>query len=496
MGEVKQGVLKVLEFNRSVRVEARSERLSDNGGAVLVREVLERTGTLRALDAALDDPRDQRRVTHPQSELLATFVVALSLGWQDQDDADALRKDPAMRLSVSERAGDAPLRDDPEEEGNANPAVPQGLASQPTLSRLLGRLADFNRLDVLREQLRESAARRLLAGNAGLRLSDLTLDFDALPVPVAGHQPWALYNGHFHETVYHPLITTSADAGDMFGARLRRGNAHAADAATDAILEDVRWARERLTDKVSVRIDAGMPSEPLLVALEAEDVPYVARLRNNSKLDELARPHLRRPVGRPPNEPRTWFHEMTYKAAKWSRARRVVLVTIEKPDELLLHHFWLLTSWPAETIAAEALLELYRRRGEAEGHLGELKDVLGLKLSSSPRGKYSHDWRSEIIGPVRPCDDPFFRANDAMLLLCALSYNAMHALRCTLERALPGPKGEGWSLKRLRERVLRVAARVTLHSRRVIVIVTESAARYWRAIWDHWRSLDAPALAR
>jgi hypothetical protein len=49
-------------------------------------------------------------------------------------------------------------------------------------------------------------------------------------------------------------------------------------------------------------------------------------------------------------------------------ARRVVLVMLEQSDDLLLRHFWLLTSINANTLDGDALLALYRQRGTAEGH--------------------------------------------------------------------------------------------------------------------------------
>jgi hypothetical protein len=58
-----------------------------------------------------------------------------------------------------------------------------------------------------------------------------------------------------------------------------------------------------------VRIDAGFPDETLLAGLEANGTPYVARIKNNKVLDRLAARYLRRPPGRPPAEPRVWFHE-------------------------------------------------------------------------------------------------------------------------------------------------------------------------------------------
>ena len=53
-----------------------------------------------------------------------------------------------------------------------------------------------------------------------------------------------------------------------------------------------------------VRIDAGFPDDETLCGLEAEGIPYVSRIKNNSALDKLAKPYLSRPSGRPPNEGR------------------------------------------------------------------------------------------------------------------------------------------------------------------------------------------------
>ena len=100
-----------------------------------------------------------------------------------------------------------------------------------------------------------------------------------------------------------------------------------------------------------------------MAGLEKRGTPYVARVRNNAVLDRMAQPYLKRPAGRPPLEPRIWFHEAVYQAKSWSRPRRVVCVVLEKFDELLLDHFWLITNMDAAEKPAEALLELYRKRG-------------------------------------------------------------------------------------------------------------------------------------
>ena len=59
-----------------------------------------------------------------------------------------------------------------------------------------------------------------------------------------------------------------------------------------------------LCQVASVLIDAGFPEEELLSGLEARGTPYVARVKNNAVLNRMAEPYLKRPVGRPPAEPR------------------------------------------------------------------------------------------------------------------------------------------------------------------------------------------------
>ena len=71
-------------FNRSLVIEARPERLSSDGGAVLLREVLERSGIIPWMVARLADPRAQDQVTYRLEELLRTVLVLFGQGWRDQ----------------------------------------------------------------------------------------------------------------------------------------------------------------------------------------------------------------------------------------------------------------------------------------------------------------------------------------------------------------------------------------------------------------------------
>ena len=464
------------QFNGCVRIESRSERLTGDAGALLLRDGLERLGFVDWLGGELVDRRNPDLIVHPLLELVLTSILLLAQGWRDQDDADALRDDPVLRLATSTRRGIAPLLPAPRDERGCPTVVPDGLASQPTLSRLARELAEPVNRSVLCRSLVKLAAHRIRSMRpGGHRPRYVTIDVDSLPIEVHGHQPGSAYNGHYHASVYHPLIATLGERGDIVDARLREGNCHTAEGALDFILPLLDRVEQDLCQVASVRIDAGFPEEKLMGGLEQRDTRYVARVRNNRVLDRMAEPLTKRPPGRRPAEPRTWFHEMMYRAKSWTRERRVVLVVQEREEELFLHHFWLITNWSAEQKPAEALLELYRQRGTAEGHMGELMDVLAPALSSTLRPKTTY--RGDQPKRRYPGGDPF-EINEVRLLLNCLAYNTAHVTRTIVEQET----GDGWSLRRITERVLRVAGRVIVHSGYATVVIGRVTAKLWSLV--------------
>ena len=112
-------------------------------------------------------------------------------------------------------------------------------------------------------------------------------------------------------------------------------------------------------------------------------------------------------------------------------------------------------------------------------------DVLAPALSSAPRPK-SH-YRGRRIKAVTEPEEAGVRAqNETLLLLNLLAYEVLHAGRCVMERAT----GTGWSLRRLRERVLRVASRVVRQGRRLTFVIAQDAAADWLRLWGKLTALD------
>ena len=456
-------------FNGSLRAVPRGSDLSSDAGALFLREVDARLHLTEDLAAGLQDPRNPDLITHPLTELVRARIFAMALGYTDQDDLDVLRDDPVLRLVVSERRGLSPL-DEPEDA-----QTPNGLASQPTQSRLVRALSSTNNLDAMNDFLFTQAEREFDA----LGLSGpVVLDIDSFPIQVYGTQPGSGYSGHYHTRCFHPLITMLSGTSAVLRADLRPGNVYTSVGAVEHLEQVVDRAASCLGGVKAVRGDAGFPCDEFFSLLEARNIRYALRLATNERLEALAAPYLRRPPGRPPKEPRIWFHELAYQADPWSRPRRIVLVVLERKGELFLHHFFLVTNFSWMQKPGPELLEFYRARGSMERHIGEIKSVLDPTLSSSPRRK-SHYRNEEPANRTPPVDAE--KANAATFLLFVLGYNLMNLVRNLLassqEEYEPVP-----SLARVRERVLKVATRLIRSARYAFFLVNAACREVWEIL--------------
>ena len=437
-------------FNRSLRLETRPELLSADTGALVQREMMDRSGLIDWLTERLHDPRHPSSIHYPLSDLLRTRLLLLGQGWRDQSDADRPRHDPSLRVASQTCRGTAAL-----EEGH-------GLASQPTLSRLLDTLSREENVPVLHQAVTELACRRIemiegrrrkrgkKSPRKKRRKKTMYLDVDGLPVEVHGHPPGSEWNGYYRQRMYHGLVASCAETGDLINGEIFPGASY--------------LGKKRL---------------------ESRSVPYIARIRKNEVLNRMAKPYLTQPAGRSPDAPpRLWFHELTYQAESWDRARRVVLVVRERPGELYPDHFWLLTSLSRKRYEAQELLAKYRKRGKAEGHMGELMDVFDPALSSASRPK-TH-YRGKPLKPgAKPGAKPEATTeagvrphNEVLFLLNLLGYEILHLGRVLMEQATR----RGWSLRRFRERLLRVASRALRQGRRLIFVISQGATD-WKRLW-------------
>jgi len=460
MGE-SQGCLFEPSFNRSVKVLATDDRITSDAGLLLLREADHRLGITESLASGLRDPRRDDRIRYQLVELLRERIYAMAAGYAAQDDADRMAHDPAMKLAAWNRPGEQPLD--------------ERMASQPTQSRLIDILSrEPDNRYALRDALADACERHLRAEGGDHAARKITIDIDSFPIAVHGKQPGAAYNGHYHETVYHPLVASYSVAGDydsmheghrlgngFLHAILRQGQVHTAQGVTRFVEEAIRKGK-RLGFSLDLRIDAGYTDGETLDYLTDEKVHFIGRLKRNAVLDRLAEPHLKRPAGRPPKGGYEDVIELgLYRAEPWRHAQRVVLVVVDKPDSktgqlnLLPKYFFLVLGWNADELDGPAALQRYRRRGTFEDRLGEFQQAIEPHLSHAD-----------------------FHENETVLRLALLAFNLASMLRIEYE----DKAGSCLDLPRFQRDVLKAGGRVVKHARRLMLYVAQAVTPFWKVL--------------
>src|SRR5450755_1622615 len=94
-------------------------RLTSNGGVMLLSMAERRLGIAQRLARCFPDGRDPARITHTLADMIRARIFAIACGYEDANDLEYLRKDPAFKLACG-RLPDSGV----------------DLCSQPTLSRL------------------------------------------------------------------------------------------------------------------------------------------------------------------------------------------------------------------------------------------------------------------------------------------------------------------------------------------------------------------------
>ena len=471
MGE-SQGWLFEPSFNGSVKVLASDERITSDSGLLLLREADHRLGITESLARRLVDPRREDRIRYQLVELLRERIYALAVGYSAQDDADRMAHDPAMKLAAWNRPGEQPLD--------------ERMASQPTQSRLIDILSrEPGNRQALRDALADACERHLRAEGGDHAARKITIDIDSFPVLVHGTQPGAAYNGHYKDTVYHPLIASYSVAGGydsmheghrlgngFLHAILRQGQVHTAHGVQRFVQQAVSQGK-RLGFSIDLRIDAGYTDGETLDYLTDEKLPFIGRLKSNAVLERLAAPHLTRPVGRPPKEGYEDVIELgQYQAESWRHSQRVLLIVIDKPDpktgqlNLLPDYFFLVVGWKLKELDGWAALERYRGRGTFEDRLGEFQQAIGPHLSHAD-----------------------FHENETVLRLSLLAFNLASMLRIEYE----DKAGSCVDLGRFQRDVLKAGGRVVKHARRLVLYVAQAAAPFWKelvACISRWKLPD------
>jgi hypothetical protein len=133
-------------------------------------------------------------------------------------------------------------------------------------------------------------------------------------------------------------------------------------------------ARYRGTVKrIAFRGDAAFAQPNMYEFLEAEGIDYTIRLPANQVVQERISDLLRRPVGRPAHYVQRYYRSFRYKAASWSRPRRVVAKVEWHHGELFPRVGFIVTN---PRYASKNVVGFYNQRGTCEQWIKEGKNAI------------------------------------------------------------------------------------------------------------------------
>ena len=422
MGEAKKGPLRV-QFDWKIKLEFHGASVSSDGGLFIYRELDEALGLTDFAETILSELRIGKNTQHTLKALLRQSVYSRLAGYEDTNDADRLRVDPTMRRVVGGRAKE------------------RFAASTSEIGRFETELLV---IDENLAALSELSGVWIDKANQRAWMKELILDLDSSESPTYGGQEGSAYNGHFGCTCYHPLFCFN-QLGDLERAMLRAGNVHSAHRWREVLEPVVARYRESSIPKF-FRGDAAFASPDLYGFLETEQFLYAIRLPANQNLQREIEHLFTRPVGRPSKQPKVFYHSFSYQAKSWDQPRRVVAKVEWHSGELFPRVGFIVTNlrWRPRRV-----VQFYNKRGTAEQWIKEGKNAICWTRLS--------------------CHD--FRDNEVRLQLFALAYNLGNFVR---RLALPRSVKQ-WSLTTLRDKLIKIGAKVVSGSRYITFQLAEVA---------------------
>lgn len=322
-------------------------RITSDGGVMLLAEAERHLGIADRLAALILDLRDPTRTLHRVADIFRARMLAIAAGYEDADDLDALRHDPAFKMAVGR-----------------TPEAKLGLASQPTMSR-------WENASDLRTVIRLTYAMiDLYCESHTTSPASITLDIDDTFDAAHGEQQLAFWNGFHGERGFAPIHVYEVESERPVAFVLRPAKTPSGAEARAHVRRLIRRIRRHWPDtRILLRGDGHYARPELMAWCEANGVDYLFGLPMNAALRRdpviaaaadacaVVRAEKALPVHRT-------HCETVYAAKSWRGTQRRTIVRIEATT-LGMDSRAVVTSLTGST--PERLYEFdYCARGQAE----------------------------------------------------------------------------------------------------------------------------------
>ena len=288
------------------RVEAAFDGglLTSDSGVVLLREVEARMGLLDRIVQVVTERRHPGYVEHPLADLVHQRVFQMACGYEDANDCNTLRQDPAFKAAC-ERL----------------PVTGAALASQPTMSRFENQIT---RSDLYRIA---QAFVDLFIASYKKPPKAILLDIDDTEDKVYGSQQWSLFNGYFKSNCYQPLHIYEGQTGKLITTLLRPGARPFGPQMVTLLRRLVKYLRQAWPEVVIfLRGDAHFSCPEVHDFCDRHEVYFALGQAGNAPLSASGHPLMAqaKALYRETGQPVQLFTCFPYQAHTWAGPRRII----------------------------------------------------------------------------------------------------------------------------------------------------------------------------
>src|SRR5512136_938102 len=237
-------------------------RITSDAGVMLLGQAERRLGLADKLAAVIADPRNPLLITHSLASIFRARILAITCGYEDADDLDRLRKDPAFKIACGRL-----------------PDTGTDLCSQPTMSR-------WENAPTLREIVKLGGVLiDLYCASYATPPRAVTLDIDDTCDVVHGHQQLSLFNAHYDERCFLPIHVYDTATGRPVAIILRPGKTPSGKEVRGHLRRIVRRIRAHWpTTKITIRGDGHYGRREVMDWCEDNGLDYVFGLSGNKSL--------------------------------------------------------------------------------------------------------------------------------------------------------------------------------------------------------------------
>ena len=421
VGYMTKCITKQLTFSfikkQKVTVDFEGGEITSDAGLLLVRQADNALQLMTGIAGCITDRRDNRYTDHDLKTLLRQRTYQIVAGYEDCNDANVIRRDPALKTACGRKLSD------------------EDLGSQPTLSRLENAITR-NDLYRIGEHFVDLYIRR----NRRRKPRRIILDLDGTDDPTYGDQQLTFFHGYYDQHMYHPLVIYDADTGELVAAILRPGNKHASYGAVSILKRIIPKLKKAFPKaEIVIRADAGFAVPDMYEYYESEGLKYVIGLIRNDVLERMIEALMNKAHEQhtTTGQKQRMFTEGFYQAQSWPRQRRVIMKAewlVQGPNSRFV-----VTNLSHEP---KTLYEFYTERGgTCEVRIDEFKNGLKADRLSCHR----------------------FVANQFRLFL----HMAAYWLVLRLREALKKTEFASMQIQQLRLRLLKIGGQVIQTARRV-----------------------------